>query len=479
MQSSSRKLLAVAALFALALAVRLFHLDHQSLWHDEAFTILASRKDWGGMIRDLVVDFNHPPLHYVLVHLAFGALDVSPFVARLPSAILGAAAIPVLYLLGRRLYPGATGLVASLLLLFSQQALVFSQTARGYSQLLFFSVAAMHLYLVALQDRSRAAWYGAVVCATLALYSHFYASFVVAACLLFLLATHRRHSLSISWMVGGVLLALGAAVPWLLSGVLEEARSGPATTFMEQSVWRRSSWRSLPDTVDAFGNGRVAGIYEDSPVWSILAAGLLFAVPALLAARSLLRRGDPDRDATLFLLLMSALPIFTAWALGHAGLAYRPRYVAFALPPYYLLVARGLLSISAPRLRAACLAACLVFAVFAAHAALALPYRANYRDGLATVADAWRDGDGLVFSPWGEPRQWELYREDHPALVTRPFPDVADGDTDAQRVWLVTYLKPGARGRAYRHLEAFDEHWSLEERHAFYRVVVGLYVPRP
>jgi 4-amino-4-deoxy-L-arabinose transferase-like glycosyltransferase len=471
-------LLVALGLFALALALRLFHLDHQSLWHDEAFTILAARKGWGGMVEDLVADFNHPPLHYVLVHLCFLLLDAGAFAARLPSALFGAAAVPVVFLLGRRLYDARTGLVAALLVTFSQQALVWSQTARGYAQLVFFGIAALHLFVVCLRERSLAAWIGAVVCATLALYTHFFAGFLVLACLAFLVLRRDRYRLPLSWMAGGVALAVLLFVPWLLSGVVEEARTGEATAFMEQNVWRRSSLRSIPDTVDAFNNGRVDGIYEDSPAWSVLVAGILFSVPALLALLPLLlprSRDFPERESAQLLGLFVVLPVVLAWLLGYLGLAFRVRYVGFALPAYYLLVAHGLFSVQGERLRRVALVACLLYAVFAARAALFLPYRAEYRDGLASVAASWREGDALVFSPWGAPQQWNLYREDHPELVVREFREVADGGGDTRRVWLLTYLKPGARSRAFRNLERFEMSWSRVEQVSYYRLAVGLY----
>ncbi len=463
-------------LFALALGLRLFHLDHQSLWHDEAFTILVARKDFGAMVYDLVADFNHPPLHYVVVHFVFRLLGESVFVARLPSAIVGAAAVPLLFLLGRRLYDARTGLLAAALLLVSQQALVLSQTARGYSQLLFFALAAELAFLIALRERKAMAWWWAVVCATLALYSHFYAVFVLAGCLGFLLWAYPRYSLRPAWTIGGIALAAALALPWLASGVLEEARSGPDTSFMQQSIWRRSNLLSLPNTLDAFNNGRVEGIYEDSPWWGLALGALLFSLPALLATRPLWRRGRPSEgEPVVFLLCLTALPLGAAWVLGDSGLAYRDRYVCFALPTYYLLVARGLFSLEKSIVRRVAITSCLAFTLFAARAALFLPYRAQYAEALSMVERGWRDGDALVFSPWGEPREWELYRGDHQGLRTLPFPEVADGGGACERVWLLTYLKPGARGRAYRNLARFEKHWQVLERHEVYLVDVGLY----
>lgn len=471
----------VAATFAVALALRLLRLDAQSLWHDEAFTILAARRGFGAMVEALVEDFNHPPLHYLLVHGSFALLGAGAFAARLPSALLGAAAVPLAFLLGRRLFDRRTGLLGAALACLSQQLLVHSQTARGYAHLAAFSAAAMLLLLHAVEDRSQRAWWGAVVAAVLALYSHFYGGLVVLACLAWLAARGKLARLPLPWIAGGAALAALLFAPWLASGVVERVEQGE-TPFAEQSEWRAASWRSLPDTLDAFNNGRVAGAEEDSPPWAVAVAGLLFLAPAAFALSGLAARDRRTADGTWFLLLQLALPIGVALVLGTLGLAYRVRYVSFALVPYYLLVARGLATLP-DRVRRPAIALCLAWSLLGARAALFLPYRAEYPAALAAVARGWREGDALVFSPWDEPTQWELYREDHPELVTALFRDVVaepEGADLPRRVWLLTYLKPGARGRAYRFLERFEERWRRLSLLEVYQLDVGLYerIPR-
>ena len=50
----------------LALFLRTYRLDWQSLWFDEAYTLLITNMDLADSIRALVADGVHPPLYYLL-----------------------------------------------------------------------------------------------------------------------------------------------------------------------------------------------------------------------------------------------------------------------------------------------------------------------------------------------------------------------------------------------------------------------------
>src|SRR4051812_22015910 len=82
---------------ALAVILRGFRLGFQSVWYDEAFTIHAAAVPLNEMLRILVDDFNHPPLHTLLVHAWFQITGVGVVQARALSAIFGVASVGALY----------------------------------------------------------------------------------------------------------------------------------------------------------------------------------------------------------------------------------------------------------------------------------------------------------------------------------------------------------------------------------------------
>ena len=99
----------VLVVLALALSLRLFELGRQSFWIDE----VASLKVATQSLRDIIFNYQpgmHPdrgaeqaPLALAVMHL-FLSPSVSEASARLPSALLGAVTVALLYFFARRLF---------------------------------------------------------------------------------------------------------------------------------------------------------------------------------------------------------------------------------------------------------------------------------------------------------------------------------------------------------------------------------------
>ena len=106
--------LLLGAITVLGAVLRFYGLEVQSLWNDELSTWTgASRSSWLEVVKSS--DPQHPPGYSLLLHFWIGYLGDSEAVMRLPSAIAGTLAIPVTFLLGRRLYGDAEGLIAAAL----------------------------------------------------------------------------------------------------------------------------------------------------------------------------------------------------------------------------------------------------------------------------------------------------------------------------------------------------------------------------
>ncbi len=93
------------ALFGLALAARVYRLDAQSLWLDEGSSWQMAKQPWGTLLRDLLSPTAAYPLYHLLLKLWVSLCGDSEIALRLPSAIAGAAAVPVIYLAGREIPP--------------------------------------------------------------------------------------------------------------------------------------------------------------------------------------------------------------------------------------------------------------------------------------------------------------------------------------------------------------------------------------
>ncbi len=309
----------------LGAALRFGSLGGDSLWYDEVLTLGTARIGLNAAtgVRD------HPPLLYLLSAIAVSLFGESEFSIRFPSAIAGTLALPLVFVLGRRLDRRRTGFWALLLLTLSPFHLRYSQEARHYALLMTVSLATLVLLHRALTDPKLGRWL-AFGCATgLNLYTHYGAFPVLAsqAILIGIWSVGRIRAgrpWSISYPLVAALVVVVVCLPWighlrlaLVRNVGENAARG-ATDITPLSTWLR-------EILVAFG-------FTSGP-FAALIAGLV-ALGLVMGAR--------QRDwKSLGLVATGLLPVLLVVAFRVARWAF-PKYVIFALPVYLLAAAVGL-----------------------------------------------------------------------------------------------------------------------------------------
>ena len=133
-------------LLAAGAALRLYGLN-RGLWVDEVTTLVEYVRPSLG---DIVTTYGSQNQHFlfsVLAHLSITAFGESVWSLRLPAALFGIATLWALWRLGLELTSPREALLSMALLTFSYPHIWFSQNARGYSALLFWTVASSY-YLV-------------------------------------------------------------------------------------------------------------------------------------------------------------------------------------------------------------------------------------------------------------------------------------------------------------------------------------------
>ncbi|MFN0109136.1 MAG: glycosyltransferase family 39 protein [Blastocatellia bacterium] len=162
-----------------ALALRLFRLN-TDLWFDEVLTLLDFVRLPMG---DIVTSFpsqNQHMLFSVLSRLSVVVFGESAAAVRLPSVGFGIASIWALFFLARKVADVRTALLTCILLTFSYHHIWFSQNARGYMGLMFFTTLVTWLWLEA-WERGGGWWVAYAVSAALGAWVHMTMVFVVAA----------------------------------------------------------------------------------------------------------------------------------------------------------------------------------------------------------------------------------------------------------------------------------------------------------
>jgi len=207
-RAQARKALGVlAALTALAAALRLPTLDRQSLWSDEAVTVLLTRMDLSTMLSTVAETESTPPVYYVVAWVwtqAFGHGEVG---LRSLSALAGIATVPVAYCAGASLLTRRAGLAAAGLVAVSPLLVWYSQEARSYALAVLLCGLSFLACARALERASPARLAVWTVASVIAIGTHYFAGFVVAAEACWLIASRRTPAVHRAAAV----VAVGAA----------------------------------------------------------------------------------------------------------------------------------------------------------------------------------------------------------------------------------------------------------------------------
>ncbi len=330
-------MLAVAA----GLATALFRLGAKGLWGDEVWQVSWAQQQ--GFARTFF-RFLAPPdfaLHFLLVKLSSGGSS-NPWLVRLPSALLGAASVGLLFVLARRVLETRTALIAALIFAAAPLHVWYAQDARPYAALAFYSLLSLHFFFELIDAPSRLAWLGFMTATVLNLYNQFFAIQVLltecAAAVgvigLWALLSRfdvgkpfdlRHASRSFGGVVAGGALALLAAMP-LWPGTIRYVLAGAPG---------ESDGTPFRVTVSFLAN--LFGLFGAGPGWPL-------AVIATLCLVGILAACYHRPWFALVAVVWLGLP-FVALALAQPKHQFIPRYFIFIQPVYLLLAAYGLVQI--------------------------------------------------------------------------------------------------------------------------------------
>ncbi len=299
-QSGPRRLalVVVAGLTIASLIMRLAHIDYQSLWLDEGYTLLFS----GLSLPKLIAvggAHEHPPLYYLLVQLLMN-VHHSYLVPRFISVMAGTLSVPVLYALGARMFDRGVGVAAATLLAISPFHFWFSDDGRAY-ELAGLLVLLSYYFLFRALDRPRGAlWFGYAAALATGLYTEYTTVLVLLPQGVLIIRARQRaltRPLLLSW--GGAAVAFAPWLPvWLhnASTVSDSYWIPNPTWFSLQSVMLevlglKTTCPSSPCTGDVpplpllLGHeGLVAGIAGTAIVATLLWAGVRKHLPVSVAA---------------------------------------------------------------------------------------------------------------------------------------------------------------------------------------------------
>ena len=372
--------IALLALILGAFALRVYWLDSQSLWYDEGVSAVVAQYDLASLTHWTADDIQ-PPLYYALL-AGWGRLaGWSEWSLRFLSAAFGLPALPLLAALavrwrGERL----AGVLAALFAGLHPLLLYYSQEARMYTLLVALGICVAYCVLrigfeetgasnAEAQGRRGAEgekganrrvwmlWGGYVLAATAALYTHYFAAFL-------LLAVNLAWLLRVPGPVRNTQYPIPKPLPWLLANAAVFLLFTPwlGTLFtrldVDTSYWEGSLklWEALRAVAIRFTSGetvlegqatRLLWMYGAVTALALigLGAGGKWQVAGGSVSRltsHVSRFTQHAARSTHYPLLLLAVPLLALLTLASFTPKFNARYGMVALPGLLLIWSGGL-----------------------------------------------------------------------------------------------------------------------------------------
>jgi len=341
----------------LAFGLRVYRLGYQSIWYDEALSAHYAGQPLRELL-SLVATSDHPPLYFLLLHLwlRLSAFDdpAVEFLVRFPSVLAGVLLVPAVYVLGRRLLRPAPAVLAAFLTAISPFHIWYAQETRMYTLAVLLTAVASYALLRALSATATPRsppkgrvkpWLGYTLLIVLALYTHFYTTFIALSHLVFVTwYAWRGKGQGKAWKevwrlwrpwAAATLTAVAVFLPWgsRVAGQLQANDTyWRGTLDLGRTVLRTAQALTAGETLGGGGAAVVAGAY-------LLLAGIGWV--HLLAARPEVprRRRLPPRAAAVFLASYVVIPLLTLLVIAYNRPKFAPRYLLTVAPALALLAA--------------------------------------------------------------------------------------------------------------------------------------------
>ncbi len=398
-----------------AFLLRTLNLAGQSLWRDEVDAIRFSSWSLSELVTGLFRVGHNGPLFFLLLRFWRNFAGQSEFGLRYPSALLGALAIPLGFVLARQLgLSRRVGLLLALLLATSPYLVWYGQEAKMYTLLLVLVFIAFMAYLKALtsstlpsrEGQGEGAWWLIfVIATTLSFYTHILAPLMLPV--YGLVALLQPAELCRHWR-GWLISITCLTVPYL-----------PLALWQAPLLWTGfQSGHPFYPLARQFGI--LLHLYSTGllhfivPIASILFM-FLFLSGLFLPSRTTANQTTADRrpptaennpitphfslftfhfslfpppTSRLILALWTLLPPLIVYLISLRIQVFEDRYLIYIVPGFYLIVILGLLAVRrySRRLAGLCLGLILVINLMAVWQQQRQPIKANFRAAAAYLS---------------------------------------------------------------------------------------------
>jgi mannosyltransferase len=327
----------------LATCLRLNQAGIIPLRADEAANFYLAAKPVSEIITPLVTSDPHLPLFFILLHywmIPAGHSELSLRYLTIFSAVL---MVPLVYVLGRRLFPNSNmALIAAFFAAINPYSIWDSQDAYMYTMLTAAGLTSFITFLGLMRPKaSRLAWAAYVLVSAVTIYIHYLGGLILIA----------EGGIWLWWTVTRT-IGLQAGLKWLTAQLAIVALFAPWMILvlpllagLGSSMWRPVGLvELLARSFATFSLGRIEGLGMPAMVDRLTAILGSFPFLILMFLGIFLGRrstaNDPKARLVLAFYLFAPLLAFYLFTLVRFPI-FDERYVLFLIPPFVLLLARG------------------------------------------------------------------------------------------------------------------------------------------
>lgn len=466
----------VLLITAMAAGLRFYGLGDQSLWLDEAISVVVAKQSLSFAAHHAAADV-HPPLYYILLH-GWVSLGDQEFLIRFPSLFFDVMSVPLIYILGSLLFDRKTGTLASSLLAVSPLHVRYSQEGRMYTLLGLCALISILSTLRFLGTRHGKWLIANLVFSTLAIYTHYQAAFIILFNNLIVIPTALRdRRFMVKWLLSQASVVV-AFSPWLSTLWNQISRGG--------RVW--IPFQPRGDVLLSTWAAQFVGEWllpHQMGMWNAVMLAAL-SILALLLLSSTARGRQSSAILSAWILTGVLMPFVVSVRLNVFG----PKYLMGVSFAGYLLLAGGLWALGKrwPAWALLLIIGCGLPSLVALANYYWTPFyqRENWRDAITYIEQQTTPDDVVAFEFYGPMDPWIHYSRGHVPAVGLVHIEATSGEIERSvtnlvsqygRIWLFEYLAGlyDPQGLVVSSLESHK--WAKIQWINFNGVPLSLWVP--
>ena len=338
----------LALILLLGAFLRIYQIDKESIWTDEAVSLIEAEKDFPSLMSYLAKNEGFPFGYPLMLNYWIDLFGNSEFSIRFLSAVFGIASILLMYLLGKEIFNEKAGLISALLMSTAMLQIVYSQEARPFAVFGFLALLSSYFFVKFLKsEKNNLFLFGYVITIII--------SFYINSIVLFLLAFHGmvflfEYKNKLKKWLFSLLIIIPSIMPMLFF-------------FFQQVLNHYPSWvkalpkYGFPNYLAQFGNFLFL-----SP---LLLTFLIIIIYLILFKKKKISFKKEDLKPIykyLFLFFLSILGIFYLLVLDRIMVSFTfVRISYFMVPLLYLVIAEGITIFKNKKVQAGIIIVILLF----------------------------------------------------------------------------------------------------------------------